>query len=82
MQNHSRIMSSEAEIKDLSPLFDMNSLECLNQDSSHVVTNCMKQVHHDAQCLCSCSVVKMILLSRDLVTTMQSFLPAIVTSSS
>ncbi|EKX53195.1 hypothetical protein GUITHDRAFT_84349 [Guillardia theta CCMP2712] len=40
-------MSSEAEIKDLSPLFDMNSLECLNQDSSHVVTNCMKQGPRD-----------------------------------
>jgi hypothetical protein len=32
------------EIKDLYPLIDETSIECLNQDDSHRVEHCFKQV--------------------------------------
>jgi hypothetical protein len=35
---------AEGEIKDLFPLIDFSSVECLNQDATHTVEHCFKQV--------------------------------------
>lgn len=44
---------ASGEIKDLFPLIEESSVECLNQDDTHTVDHCFKQVRASARPRCS-----------------------------
>ena len=49
-------MAQEAvdkEIKDLWPLIEESSIECLNQDATHTISHCFKQVRLQPCALCA-----------------------------